>query len=80
MTVPIRPSRALPGLYILAVLAAVGLIGCSGPNPDTPAGQTEIAGQKCTVCRLQNPGDNAACYAICMQRIEDQAAGKAYQH
>jgi len=59
------------------LLFPLGLLitGCSAPNPDTPAGQTEIAGQKCTVCRLENPGDVGACYAICMRRIEDEAAG-----
>ena len=42
------------------------------PNPDTAAGRAEIAGQKCTLCRAEIPGDPAQCYAICMQRIEDQ--------
>jgi hypothetical protein len=64
----------------LIALAAV-LAGCSAPNPNTPAGQAEIAGQKCTICIRENPGDNAPCYAICMQRVEDQAAYlKAYGH
>ena len=36
-------------------------------------------GQKCTVCIVENPSDGAPCYAICSQRIEDQAAyQKAY--
>jgi hypothetical protein len=64
----------------LIALAAV-LAGCSAPNPNTPAGQAEIAGQKCTICIRENPGDNAPCYAICMQRVDDQAAYlKAYGH
>jgi hypothetical protein len=29
------------------------LNGCSAPNPNTAAGQSEIAGQKCAVCRAQ---------------------------
>src|SRR5271170_422632 len=46
-----------------------------------PAGQAEIAGQKCTICIRENPGDDAPCYAICMQRVEDQSAYlKAYGH
>ena len=47
---------------------------CSAPNPNTPAGQAEIADQRCNVCILQNPGDGSPCYAICMQKEEDQAA------
>jgi hypothetical protein len=51
----------------------------AAPNPKTPAGRAEIAGQKCEVCILENPGDGAPCYAICMQKEEDQAAyAKAY--
>ncbi len=57
-------------------LIAIGMAiaGCSAPNPNTAAGQSEIAGQQCAVCRAQNPGDIGACYGICMQRIEDQGA------
>jgi hypothetical protein len=56
-------------------LIALGMLvaGCSAPDPNTAAGQSEIAGQKCAVCRAQNPGDIGACYGVCMQRIEDQA-------
>lgn len=57
-------------LIVLSIVAA----GCSAPNPNTAAGQAEIAGQQCTVCRAENPGDPAQCYATCMQRIEDQGA------
>jgi hypothetical protein len=63
-------SAVRGGLIALVMLIA----GCSAPNPNTAAGQSEIAGQKCAVCRAQNPGDIGACYAICMQRIEDQGA------
>jgi len=68
-------ARGLRNLTVRGGLIALGMLisGCSAPNPNTPAGQTEIAGQKCTVCRMENPGDVGACYAICMQRIEDQA-------
>lgn len=69
-----------PRLCHLIAIAAV-LAGCSAPNPNTPAGQAEIAGQKCTICIRENPGDDAPCYAICMQRVEDQSAYlKAYGH
>jgi hypothetical protein len=62
-------------LVTMSVLAA----GCTAPNPDTPAGRAEIAGQKCTICIVENPGDGAPCYAICSQRVGDQAAYlKAY--
>jgi hypothetical protein len=57
----------------VVLIAAVALLaGCSAPNPNTPAGAAEIAGQKCTLCRAENPGDISPCYAICMQRIQDQ--------
>ena len=65
----------LPGRFaVRGGLIALGMFitGCSAPNPNTAAGQSEIAGQKCAVCRAQNPGDIGACYAVCMQRIEDQ--------
>lgn len=62
---------------IILVTFGALLTGCSAPNPNTPAGASEIAGQQCTVCRAENPGDINACYAICMQRIQDLgAAGK----
>ena len=64
----------------LIAIAAV-LAGCSAPNPNTPAGQAEIAGQRCTICIRENPGDDAPCRAICMQRVEDQGAYlRAYGH
>jgi hypothetical protein len=79
----VRGGRAFTvmRLPLLCHLTAIVLAGCSTPNPNTPAGQAEIAGQKCTVCIVENPGDGAPCYAICMQRVEDQAAYmKAYGH
>jgi len=55
-------------LIVMGMLIA----GCNAPNPNTAAGQSVIAGQQCAVCRAQNPGDIGACYAICMQRVQDQ--------
>ena len=56
------------------------IAGCSAPDPNTAAGRAEIAGQKCTLCIVENPGDGSPCYAICSQRQEDQDAyQKAYQ-
>ena len=58
-------------LFIMAALGCAS--ACSAPNPNTPAGRAEIADQRCNVCILQNPGDGSPCYAICMQKEEDQA-------
>jgi hypothetical protein len=58
-------------LLIAAALLCCA-VACSAPNPNTPAGQAEIADQRCHVCILQNPGDGSPCYAICMQKEEDQ--------
>jgi len=63
-------ALGVPAVLVLGIMAA----GCSAPNPDTSAGRAELAGQKCTVCRVENPADPAACFAICMQRLEDQGA------
>jgi len=64
-----------PRAWLTALLITTGaLVGCSTPNPDTAAGRSEIAGQKCTVCIVENPGDVSPCEAICSQRLEDQAA------
>jgi hypothetical protein len=71
---PVRRRRRIVGGALLLPLAML-IAGCSAPGPNTAAGQTEIAGQRCMVCRLENPGDVGPCYAICMQRIEDEAAG-----
>ena len=68
----VKKTRSAAQLVCFA--AAVALTACATANPNTPAGQAEIAGQKCNVCILQNPGDGAPCYAICMQKEEDQAA------
>lgn len=62
------------GTFAALIAFSILTVGCSAPNPNTAAGQTEMAGQKCTVCRTENPGDIGACYSVCMQRIEDQGA------
>jgi len=66
--------RLLGNLAVRGGWIALGMFiaGCTAPNPNTAAGQSEIAGQKCTLCRAENPGDIGACYAVCMQRIGDQ--------
>ena len=57
--------------FILGTVASL-LIGCAQPNPNTPAGRSEIAGQQCTLCMTENPGDYWACHAVCVQRVEDE--------
>jgi len=59
--------------FIVGAMGAL-LAGCARPNPDTAAGRSEIAGQKCTLCIVQNPGDYNACHAVCVHRVEDEAA------
>ena len=50
------------------------LTGCAQPNPGTAAGRSDIAGQQCTLCIVENPGDYDACHAICVRRVEDESA------
>jgi hypothetical protein len=50
------------------------LVGCVQPNPSTAAGRSDIAGQQCAVCMATNPGDYWACHAVCVRRVEDEAA------
>jgi hypothetical protein len=50
------------------------IAGCAQPNPNTAAGRSDIAGQQCTLCIVQNPGDYNACHAICVQRVGDEEA------
>jgi len=59
--------------FIVGAMGAL-VAGCTQPNPNTAAGRSEIAGQKCTLCIVQNPGDYNACHAVCVQRVEDEAA------
>ena len=61
--------------FALIIGATASLLGgCAQPNPNTLAGQSDIAGQKCAVCMATNPGDYWACHAICVQRVEDEDA------
>jgi hypothetical protein len=56
------------------VLGLLMLADCTQPNPNTLAGQSDIAGQKCAICMATNPGDYWACHAICVKRVEDEDA------
>jgi hypothetical protein len=58
-------------VFIAGIMGGL-FAGCAQPDPNTQAGRSEIAGEKCTVCRSENPGDVDACYAICMQRLKDE--------
>jgi hypothetical protein len=61
--------------FALIIGATASLLGgCAQPNPNTLAGQSDVAGQKCAVCMATNPGDYWACHAICVQRVEDEDA------
>jgi hypothetical protein len=63
------------GQFAFTVGSAIALLaGCAQPNPDTAAGRSEIAGQQCTLCIAENPGDYDACHAICVRRVEDESA------
>ena len=57
-----------------AGLTGALLLGCAQPNPNTAAGRSDIAGQQCAVCMATNPGDYYACHAVCVLRVEDEAA------
>jgi hypothetical protein len=63
------PFASIAGPIGVALLA-----GCAQPNPNTAAGRSDITGQQCAVCIATNPGDYDACHAICVQRVEDEAA------
>jgi hypothetical protein len=63
---------ARSALIIGATASLLG--GCTQPDPNTLAGQSDIAGQKCAVCMATNPGDYWVCHAICVQRVEDEDA------
>jgi hypothetical protein len=68
-----RTHLVLPGLFAGSI-AVVLLAGCTQPNPNTAAGRSDITGQQCALCMATNPGDYDACHAICVQRVEDEAA------
>jgi hypothetical protein len=68
-------SKRNSGAWLTTILitTCVLLAACATPNPDTAAGRSEVAGQKCTLCMVENPGDYDACHAICVQRVDDEA-------
>jgi hypothetical protein len=68
----IRRRRA--HLALLAAGMGALLAACAQPNPNSVAGQSDIAGQQCAVCMATNPGNYWACHAICVQRVDDEAA------
>jgi hypothetical protein len=67
-------GRSLNRIVFTVGMIGALLTGCAQPNPNTAAGRSEIAGQKCTLCIAENPGDYDACHAICVQRVEDEDA------
>ena len=78
-----RPVRIFPrcrGRALAAfVVVATACAGCSStPVPGT-SGLTQ-GGQQCEVCRLRNPGDNQACFSVCLPRIEELPPGTAAPH
>jgi hypothetical protein len=76
---PAGPWRRAGAGFVAIALAAAGCSG-SGPTASTAPAAITQHGQQCTICRLENPGDNAACYAVCMERIEDFSAGQGAAH
>jgi hypothetical protein len=58
------------------IVGSIGALfaGCAQPNPDTAAGRSDMAGQQCTLCMVENPGNYDTCHAVCVQRVEDEAA------
>jgi hypothetical protein len=67
-------GASLGRLAFTAGITGALLVGCTQPNPNTAAGRSDIAGQQCAVCMTTNPGDYWACHAICVQRVDDEAA------
>lgn len=67
-------EEGLGRFALIAGAVAVFLTGCAQPNPGTAAGRSDIAGQQCTLCIAENPGDYDACHAICVRRVEDESA------
>ncbi|MBV8398004.1 MAG: hypothetical protein JOZ17_04595 [Acetobacteraceae bacterium] len=65
-------QKTTGAIRVTFFLTGAALTACAQPNPNTPAGRSEIAGQKCEVCMVENPGDYWACHAICVQRVEDE--------
>jgi hypothetical protein len=67
------PERLGLFAFVTATIGAF-LVGCSQPNPNTPAGRSDVTGQQSAVCMATNPGDYYACHAICVRRVEDETA------
>lgn len=67
-------ARSLGRYFVALGIAGVLVAGCTQPNPNTPAGRSDVAGQQCTLCIAENPGDYDACHAICVRRVEDESA------
>lgn len=67
-------ARNLVWFALIASSIGALVAGCTQPDPNTAAGRSTIAGEKCEVCIVENPGDYNACHAICVQRVEDEAA------
>ena len=66
-------ARLGPFAFVVGTMGAL-LVGCTQPNPDTAAGRSDIAGQQRALCMAENPGNYDTCHAICVQRVEDEAA------
>jgi hypothetical protein len=67
-------GKTLGQFAFTVALTGALLVGCAQPNPNTAAGRSDIAGQQCALCMATNPGDYYACHAVCVQRVEDEAA------
>jgi hypothetical protein len=67
-------GATLARFALTAGITGALLVGCAQPDPETAAGRSDIAGQQCAVCMATNPGDYYACHAVCVQRVEDEAA------
>jgi hypothetical protein len=72
--------KEVPSLTrLILFLTGIAVAACAAPNPNSAAGRAELRGKKCNLCIVENPGDGVPCYAICMQKEEDQATYlKAY--
>jgi hypothetical protein len=66
-------ARLGPFAFVVGTMGTL-LVGCTQPNPNTAAGRSDIVGQQCALCMATNPGDYYACHAVCVQRVEDEAA------
>ena len=68
-------TEGILGRFAFVVgIVAVLFAGCAQPNPGTAADRSDIVGQQCALCMAENPGNYDTCHAICVQRVEDEAA------